>query len=60
MAKKSKIARDQQRRLVVERHAEERRELKRTIASPTADAGQGHVRRLRGRVADRCGVRQRR
>lgn len=38
MAKKSKIARDQQRREVVARYAEERRALKRVIADPTADA----------------------
>ncbi|WP_444962809.1 30S ribosomal protein S14 [Nocardiopsis sp. M1B1] len=34
MAKKSKIARDQQRRLVVARYAERRAELKRIIRSP--------------------------
>ena len=34
MAKKSKIARDQQRREVVARYAEERRALKRVIATP--------------------------
>lgn len=37
MAKKSKIIRDQQRRAVVIRHAEERAELKRVIADPNAD-----------------------
>jgi small subunit ribosomal protein S14 len=36
MAKKSKIARDQQRRLVVARYAERRAELKRIIASATS------------------------
>lgn len=36
MAKKSKIARDAQRREVVARYAAERAELKATIASPTA------------------------
>lgn len=34
MAKKSKIAKDQQRRVVVARHAERRAELKAVIASP--------------------------
>ncbi|ALG85937.1 30S ribosomal protein S14 [Gordonia phthalatica] len=38
MAKKSKIARDRQRRAVVERYAERRAELKKTIADPTRDA----------------------
>jgi small subunit ribosomal protein S14 len=37
MAKKSKIARDEQRRRTVERYAERRRELKAVIADPTAD-----------------------
>jgi small subunit ribosomal protein S14 len=35
MAKKSKIHRDLQRRVVVERYAERRAELKRIIAAPT-------------------------
>jgi len=34
MAKKSKIAKDQQRRLVVARHAERRAELKEALRSP--------------------------
>lgn len=34
MAKKSKIARDRQRRVIVARHAERRAELKATIGSP--------------------------
>lgn len=34
MAKKSTIARNEQRRVVVERHAERRRELKATAVSP--------------------------
>lgn len=39
MAKKSKIARDAQRRQIVARHAEERARLKRTIKDPaTSDA----------------------
>ena len=39
MAKKSKIARDAQRRVVVERYAERRAELKALVASPsTPDA----------------------
>ena len=37
MAKKSKIAREGQRRAVVERYAERRTELKRIIADPTSD-----------------------
>lgn len=37
MAKKSKIARDRQRRAVVERYAERRAELKKIIADPTRD-----------------------
>ncbi|MGO1316121.1 MAG: 30S ribosomal protein S14 [Cellulomonadaceae bacterium] len=36
MAKKSKIARDAQRREIVARYAERRAELKRTIAAPTS------------------------
>jgi small subunit ribosomal protein S14 len=36
MAKKSKIARDEQRRAVVARYAERRAELKRVVASTTA------------------------
>ncbi|WP_265522753.1 30S ribosomal protein S14 [Oerskovia flava] len=38
MAKKSKIARDAQRREIVERYAERRAELKKIIASPSASA----------------------
>ncbi|GAA4866833.1 30S ribosomal protein S14 [Saccharopolyspora cebuensis] len=40
MAKKSKIARDQQRRVVVARHAERRAELKRIIKAPGSTAEQ--------------------
>jgi small subunit ribosomal protein S14 len=36
MAKKSKIAKNEQRKAVVARHAERRRELKATIASPAS------------------------
>ncbi|MFI9321602.1 30S ribosomal protein S14 [Kitasatospora aureofaciens] len=36
MAKQSKIAKNEQRRAVVARHAERRAELKRTIASPAS------------------------
>ncbi|KAA2252141.1 30S ribosomal protein S14 [Solihabitans fulvus] len=36
MAKKSKIAKDRQRRIVVARHAERRAELKDTIRSPAS------------------------
>jgi small subunit ribosomal protein S14 len=50
MAKKSKIARDQQRRRVVARYAERRAELKRIIASPHSgdeerDAASAELRR---------------
>lgn len=38
MAKKSKIAKDAQRRLLVERHAERRAELKRVSVSPHVSA----------------------
>jgi small subunit ribosomal protein S14 len=38
MAKKSKIARDEQRRVVVARYAERRAELKETIRSPRSSA----------------------
>jgi len=37
VAKKSKVARDQQRRAVVAKHAERRAELKRVIADPRSD-----------------------
>ena len=37
MAKKSKIAKNEQRRAVVARYAERRAELKRVIASPASD-----------------------
>ena len=37
MAKKSKIAKNEQRRVVVARHAARRAELKRVIASPATD-----------------------
>lgn len=40
MAKKSKIARDAQRRQIVERHAEERVRLKRTVKDPEASASE--------------------
>ncbi|MEV4731201.1 30S ribosomal protein S14 [Saccharopolyspora sp. NPDC049426] len=39
MAKKSKIARNEQRKEVVERYAERRTELKRIIASPETEPG---------------------
>ncbi|HEV7974143.1 30S ribosomal protein S14 [Amycolatopsis sp.] len=38
MAKKSKIAKNEQRRVVVARHAERRLELKATVASPKSSA----------------------
>ncbi|WP_099024490.1 30S ribosomal protein S14 [Mycolicibacterium palauense] len=40
MAKKSKIAKNEQRRAVVARYAERRAELKRIIAAPTSTDGQ--------------------
>ncbi|MFE3328781.1 30S ribosomal protein S14 [Streptomyces sp. NPDC059176] len=40
MAKKSKIAKNEQRRAVVERYARRRAELKAVIASPHASAGE--------------------
>jgi small subunit ribosomal protein S14 len=40
MAKKSKIAKDQQRRLVVARHAERRAELKEALRSPRSTEDQ--------------------
>ncbi|WP_110589929.1 30S ribosomal protein S14 [Microbacterium suaedae] len=36
MAKKSKIARNEQRKVIVERYAEKRRELKKTLVNPNA------------------------
>ncbi|MCH8613966.1 30S ribosomal protein S14 [Arsenicicoccus dermatophilus] len=47
MAKKSKIARDQQRRAVVARYAEERADLKRTIASPSSTPQERQEAQLR-------------
>jgi len=47
MAKKSKIARDLQRREIVARYAEERLRLKTTIASPTASPDDKEAARLR-------------
>ncbi|WP_327149614.1 30S ribosomal protein S14 [Nocardia sp. NBC_01329] len=51
MAKKSKIARDEQRRVIVARYAERRAELKETIRKPTTPederlAAQAALRRL--------------
>ncbi|WP_166347153.1 30S ribosomal protein S14 [Phytoactinopolyspora limicola] len=45
MAKKSKIARDQQRRLVVARYAERRAELKKLLADPRIDDEQRRAAR---------------
>ncbi|MBW3084704.1 30S ribosomal protein S14 [Austwickia sp. TVS 96-490-7B] len=66
MAKKSKIARDAQRREIVARFAEERLALKATIASPTADpdakaAAQARLQRMprdasATRLRNRCAV----
>jgi len=66
MAKKSKIAKNDKRREVVARYAEERRQLKATIASPTAseDEKQAAILRMQRmprdasatRIRNRCQV----
>ena len=47
MAKKSKIAKDQQRRVVVARHAEKRAELKELLRSPSS-TGEQRAAAVRG------------
>jgi small subunit ribosomal protein S14 len=66
MAKKSKIAKNDKRREVVARYAEERRQLKATIASPTASEEEKQAAILRmqrmprdasaTRIRNRCQV----
>lgn len=61
MAKKSKIARDQQRRVVVARHAERRAELKAVVSSPrsTADERAAAVSALQAMPRDASPTRVR-
>ncbi|WGW11969.1 30S ribosomal protein S14 [Saxibacter everestensis] len=46
MAKKSKIARDKQRRVIVERYAEKRLELKRALVNPESSDEEREAARL--------------
>jgi len=46
MAKKSKIARNEQRKVVVERYAAKRAQLKKTLVDPTSTAAQKEEARL--------------
>ena len=46
MAKKSKIARNEQRKVIVERYAEKRPQLKKQLVDPTSTAGQEEEPRL--------------
>mgnify|MGYP000317594357 CR=1 FL=1 len=46
MAKKSKIARNEQRKVIVERYAEKRLELKKALVDPTSTAEQKEAARL--------------
>ena len=46
MAKKSKIARNEQRKVIVERYAEKRLELKKALVYPTSTAAQKEEARL--------------
>ena len=46
MAKKSKIARNEQRKVIVERYAEKRAELKKTISDPKASEQDREAARL--------------
>jgi small subunit ribosomal protein S14 len=61
VAKKSKIAADERRRVVVARYAERRAELKRLIASPasTAEVREAAQRELRRQPRDASPVRVR-
>jgi small subunit ribosomal protein S14 len=61
MAKKSKIARNEQRRAVIARYAERRAELKRTIASPATgpDDRAAAVRELQRQPRDASATRLR-
>jgi small subunit ribosomal protein S14 len=46
MAKKSKIARNEQRKVIVERYAEKRLELKKTLVDPASTVAQKEASRL--------------
>jgi small subunit ribosomal protein S14 len=61
MAKKSKIAKNEQRRAVVARYADRRAELKRIIASPAADPEEraAAVRELQRQPRDASATRLR-
>lgn len=61
MAKKSKIARDRQRRETVARYAQRRAELKRIIVAPTSTAEEIHAaeRELRRQPRDASATRLR-
>jgi small subunit ribosomal protein S14 len=61
MAKKSKIARNEQRRAIVARYAERRAELKRIIASPSTDLDEraAAARELRRQPRDASATRLR-
>ncbi len=61
MAKKSKIARDDQRRAVVARYAQRRATLKRTVAAPhsTADQREAAQRELQRQPRDASATRLR-
>lgn len=61
MAKKSKIAADRRRRVVVARYAERRAELKRVIAAPTTgdDEREAATRELRRHPRDASATRVR-
>ena len=61
MAKKSKIARNEQRRAIVARYAERRAELKRIIASPSTDPDErvAAARKLRRQPRDASATRLR-
>jgi small subunit ribosomal protein S14 len=61
MAKKSKIARNEQRRAIVARYAERRAELKRIIASPSTDPDElaAAARALRRQPRDASATRLR-
>ena len=53
MAKKSKIARNEQRKVIVERYAERRAELKKTLVDPNAtDEAREAAHRVCGALVD--------
>lgn len=61
MAKRSKIVRNEQRRVIVARHAERRAQLKAVIASPSSSADEraAAVRELRRQPRDASATRVR-